>query len=339
MSVLDPSFQQWLPSKETNCQPIGYRQAVEAKQEIIWQSLSSISLREAQKEWLSTIQNPCTRKSYATSMKELMNRGFLNPHWSLQVFSLLSTEAIIDRIKTEPLLVKEWSIRTREARISCLLSFTRYLSRKTEGIIRRGVPCKEGVDKTFSSRARKVKTEAMSRSQLVRFFEELDKINPRDAIIARLCLHGAKRISEVLALRTDQVDYEKRQIEFKQAKSKVSDDFTIISFERAAARVLLEKLKEYIGERTGLVFVTEKGKGLQKTQVDRNFAKAGFRAGIPFRVSPHNLRATAVTLWKEDGFSDSLIMHATGHSSSEMVHRYDKSDMADNVTKRSCLLS
>ena len=43
-------------------------------------------------------------------------------------------------------------------------------------------------------------------------------------------------------------------------------------------------------------------------------------------------------LWKEDGFSDSLIMKASGHSSSEMVHRYDRTDIADNVTSKSYLL-
>jgi len=331
--------------KETHGHPVSFKQAFDEKQEIVWQSLASISVQDATGEWLSTIQNLCTRKSYSTSMKELIDHGFLDAQWSLQALSLMSADAIIDRIKTDPLFiglkgrpVKEWSIRTREARISCFLAFTRYLSRKTEGLIRKGIPCKDGINKTFSSRSRKIKTAAMTRSQLVRFFEELDKINPRDAMIARLCLHGAKRISEVLSLMTDQIDYENRIIKFQQAKSRLADDFTIISFERSAAYALLQKLKEYIGNRDGLVFVTVKNRGLQKNQVDRSFAKAGLRAEIPFRVSPHNLRATAVTLWKEDGFSDSLIMHATGHSSSEMVHRYDKSDIADNVTKKSCLL-
>lgn len=77
---------------------------------------------------------------------------------------------------------------------------------------------------------------------------------------------------------------------------------------------------------------------MKKTQLDRNFSKAGRNAHIPFRVSPYNLRTTAITLWKEDGFSDSLIIKASGHSSSEMVHRYDRTDIADNVTSRSYLL-
>lgn len=324
-----------------------YQEVLDAKREVLWQQLRYISVQEAIDEWLITIQNKCTRKSYANSMEELIERRFINPQISLQLFTLLSPEKIIDSIKTIPIYIKnqtgeytskQWSIRTREARISCFLAFSRYLSRKTDGIIRRGIPSKEGIEKTFSPKPKKVKTEALTRSQIVLFLEEIEKINPRDAMIAKLCLHGAKRINEVLSLQVEQIDYEKRQIIFKQSKSKISDDFTIISFEKAAARLLLEELKKYIGERKGIVFVTSAFQPVQKTQVDRNFAKAGKRAGIPFRVSPHNLRATAVTLWKEDGFSDSLIMHATGHASSAMVHCYDRSDIANNVTKKSCLL-
>lgn len=334
-----------LHPEENSLYPLSYRQALEAKQEAIWKSLAPISLKEAATIWISTIQNTCTKKSYRTAIKELFQRKFLDPNWSLQMFSLILLDNIIDRIKTEALLIDsqrnqvQWSIKTREARISCLLSFTRYLSRKTEGVIRRGIPSRDGINKTFSPKARKVKTAALNRSLLICFFEELDKINSRDAMIARLCLHGAKRISEVLDLKTDQIDYVKNQIKFKQSKSKVLDDFTIINFEGPIAQGFLQTLKGYIGERKDLVFLTAKNRKVQKTQVDRNFAKAGHRAGIPFRVSPHNLRATAVTLWKEDGFSDSLIMLATGHSSSQMVHCYDKSDLADNVTRKSCLLS
>jgi len=325
---------------------ISYRSMLDSKRELIWRKLSTVTVGEAKEEWLSTIRNCCTKSSYKTAMNELIEREFLIPNWSLQEFSLISPEAIIDKIKLDSIFIKDklgnessiqWSIRTREARISCFLSFTRYLCRKTEGLIRRGVPSKDGIERTFSPKPKKVKKNAMTRSQLINFFENLDMINPRDAMIARVCLHGAKRISEVLGLKTDQIDYDKKQIVFKQSKSRIFDDFTIISFEKGSAMLLFEELKRYIGERKGLVFVTANGKEIKKTQLDRTFSKAGKNGGIPFRVSPHNLRATAVTLWKEDGFSDSMIMHATGHASSEMVNCYDKSDLANNVTKKSCL--
>ena len=324
-----------------------YGKTISARQEMLWQKLSQSTLRMAVLQWLKTIRNPNTCKSYSVAFGELFARRMLDPEWTLQQFSLVSPEGIIDRIKVDPIFIKDkygndtaemWSERTRESRIACFLSFTRYLSRKTEGMIRHGVPGKEGIEKTFGPKPRRVKTEALTRYQVVLFFEELDKINTRDAMIARLCLHGAKRIHEVLLLTVDQIDYEKNRITFKQSKSHFADDVTIINFNKQTARSLLDELKRYIGNRKGYVFITQGERRVQKTQVDRNFAKAGKRAGIPFRVSPHNLRATAVTLWKEDGFQDSLIMKATGHSSTEMVRRYDKTDIADNVTKISCLI-
>jgi integrase/recombinase XerD len=326
---------------------LNYKQVVEIKNERLWQALSRVNLRTAIAEWIETITNPCTKSSYTTSMKELLERGFLNPNWSLQIFGVLSANAIIDKIKVQTICIKnktaedtkrEWSIRTKEARISCLLAFTRYLSRKTEGIIAKATPNRTGLEKTFSPPSKKVKTEALSRAQLYRFLEELERINPRDALIAKLCLHGAKRINEVLSLEVYRIDFEKRQILFRQSKSKLTDDFTVINFEKEGAQVLLQKLKDYVQTRKGLVFLTKNNKGVKKTQVDRNFSKAGKNAQIPFRVSAHNLRTTAITLWKEDGFSDSLIMKASGHFSSEMVHRYDRTDIADNVTSRSYLL-
>lgn len=342
----DSNFLLILPSQKFSSMP-SYAKTLELKQEAIWQQLAQVKFRDALDQWLDSILNPRTQKSYKTAIEELIARGFLDPNWSLQQFSLLSPDQIIDTIKTVPIHIRDmtgkdtsrqWSMRTREARIACFLSFTRYLSRKSEGMIRRGVPSKNGIEKTFSENPRKVKSEAMIRSQISGFFEKLDQLNSRDAMIARLCLHGAKRINEVLALKVEQIDFEKKQILFHQSKSKFSDDFTVINFEKPAAEALLFDLKRYIGERKGLVFVTANGKGIDQRQIDRNFYKAGQRAGLPFRVSPHNLRATAVTLWKEDGFSDSLIMKATGHASSEMVHKYDKSDLADNVTKKSCLI-
>ncbi|MGL5263448.1 MAG: hypothetical protein ACRDAI_02560, partial [Candidatus Rhabdochlamydia sp.] len=149
-----------------------YKQVVEIKNERLWQALSKVNLNTAITEWIETITNPCTKSSYITSMRELINRGFLNPNWSLQIFGVLSANAIIDQIKVETIYIKdktsentqkEWSIRTREARISCLLAFIRYLSRKTEGIIAKATPNKTGLEKTFSPPSRKVKTEALSR--------------------------------------------------------------------------------------------------------------------------------------------------------------------------------
>ena len=98
------------------------------------------------------------------------------------------------------------------------------------------------------------------------------------------------------------------------------------------------QLKESIGCREGLVFVTRSGKPVLITQIAITFAKAGEKAGIDFKVSPHTLRASAVTYLKQQGFRDTDIMKITGHASSEMVYAYDKSERADNPSKKVSLV-
>ena len=74
-------------------------------------------------------------------------------------------------------------------------------------------------------------------------------------------------------------------------------------------------------------------------QFAMTFAKAGKEAGMPFKITPHVLRASAVTYLKQQGFQDSDIMRVTGHASSEMVYAYDKSARSDNASKKVNLIS
>lgn len=112
----------------------------------------------------------------------------------------------MDKIK----IVKEWSECSRQARAACYISFTRFLNRRTLGIVNRARPNREGTGKTFFRVYEKVKTSAMTQAQWLRFFDALEKIGPREALIAKIILQGGKRVSEVLSLRVDQIDFERR---------------------------------------------------------------------------------------------------------------------------------
>lgn len=92
--------------------------------------------------------------------------------------------------------------------------------------------------------------------------------------------------------------------------------------------------KEYIGERTGTVFITRSGKSVMVTRLAQIFEKAGKKAGIPFKVTPHVLRASTVTYLKQQCFQDSDIMKVTGHASSAMVYAYDKASQETNATEK-----
>ena len=100
----------------------------------------------------------------------------------------------------------------------------------------------------------------------------------------------------------------------------------------------MKALIEYVGIREGNVFISKYGNPVILLQVANTFARAGEMAGIPFKVTPHVLRAAAVTYLKQQGFADSEIMKITGHASSEMVHAYDKSSRAENPSKKISLI-
>lgn len=304
---------------------LSYIQISEAKNELIWNQLRKVKVYQALEKWLDTL-SPLTKLNYASGMHILSEYGFINLDFDLQQYCLVNHDAVLDQIKN----FKRWSEATRQSRCSCYISFSRFLNRKTEGMIKKVIPCREGSTKTFFKIREKVKTNAMNRHQWIDFLQELYKINHRDCLIAKLALQGGKRINEVLKLTIDMIDFSTREITFDQSKTFGYEKQTVITY----SKEIIEELKDYVGDRDGYVFITSNNKKVHSTQLTKNFENAGIRAKIPFKVTPHVLRASAITYLKREGFSDSEIMKVTGHTSAQMVNAYDKSERANNPTKK-----
>lgn len=290
---------------------------------VIWEKLGHLSLQDVIAQWLSTLSRS-TELNYRSGINMLSKFGLLDLDMSLQAFSLVNHDAILDRIKQLP--AKE---TTNQARAALFISLTRFLARKFKGVFTKVIPATGGNERTFFKVHSKVVTEAMNRSQWVSFFAELERINYRDCLIGKVALQGGKRISEVLTLTTDKIDYSKNEITFKQSKSKGTICNTVITY----SDEIISQLKSYIGDRDGYVFVSRNNKIVGVDQVQNTFARAGREANIPFKVTPHVLRASCVTYLKQQGYSDSDICKITGHASGEMVRAYDKSDIAQNPSK------
>ncbi len=303
---------------------LSYERAGKLRDEAIWQQLQHITIQEAIGQWLQTFSK-LTAKAYREGMNVLAEARLIDFEMTLQQFALINHNAVIDDIKKK--LNKTEC--TKQARAACYISFTRYLSRRTQGMIVRAIPCREGTDKTFFKVREKVKTNAMNHKQWTQFLKELDSINKRDCLIAKLIIQGGKRLSEVLTLTTDQIDFSTREIIYNQAKTKGFEKQTVITYPQGA----IEALRAYLKGREGLVFVTRRGKNVLPNQLAITFCRAGESAKIPFKVTPHVLRASTVTYLKKEGFADSEIMKVTGHASAEQVHAYDKSERSDNPTK------
>jgi len=300
------------------------------KDEVLWKGLECFTVRNMLNEWVNILSYR-TRINYQSGVNVLESVSLINPAMSLQAFSMVNHDATIDRIKQ----LTEWRETSRQARAALYISFTRFLSRRFPGMFNKAMPSKEGVSKTFFRVHDKVATEALNQVQWSVFFSALKEVNVRDCLIAKIVIQGGKRIREVLSLTIDQIDWERREIVFTQSKTKGLNKETVITYPES----VMNELREYVGERQGYVFISRTGRQVILNQVANTFAKAGEMAKIPFKVTPHVLRATCVTYLKQQGFSDSDIQKVTGHASSEMVNAYDKSARADNASKKISLIA
>jgi len=307
-----------------------YKQANPSQANLVWKKLDEIKLEEALCQWLSTLPQK-TQINYRSGIRKLIEFGLLNPMMTLEAFALTNHELIIDQIK----LIQTWAESSRQARAACYISFTGFLNRQLQGVVKKASPSKKGSSKTFFRTGQKVKTQAMTQVQWIMFFKELEKINPRDCLIGKVILQGGKRVNEVLSLQIHQINWEKCEITFPQSKIKGVYKETVITYSHS----IMKRLQGYIEDRTGPVFITRFGKPVMINQVAVTFAKAGKKAGIPFKITPHVLRASTVTYLKQQGFRDSDIMRVTGHVTSEMVYAYDKSAYSDNPSKKVNLIS
>ena len=304
------------------------------------QKLEYTPLKAAIEDWLRNLQGE-TRRNYAYYVSDLMRRGIVPETdaegnvFTVGHFNHIPHEQRVDYIKT----VQDWSEGTRQVRAACYISLTAYLGRISQGWFRKAEPSTLASNKTFYSVRDKCATRALSLHDWHRFIAALYQINERDALIAKTMLQGAKRISEALSLRIDQIDFDKRLINFKQSKTGGTLREIPITYPVnfiAEMQEYIEKTREDRGS-ADLVFITNKGKGVFRTQLNATFDKASKAVKLP-KINPHVLRATWVTLAKEQGVPDSEIMKVTGHTSAKMIYAYDKKSAAENYSKKLVLV-
>ena len=287
--------------------------------------------------WLSQLR-PSTQDTYATCMTKLIElelipvkRASRKP-FSIEEFNERPHETVIDVIKK----LDKLSEASRQKYAAAYISFTRFLERLTEGWFRRALPARTGSNRTFYPVREKAKTKTLNLDERYRFLTELEAMNERDVIIAKCLLQGAKRISEVLDLKTDCIDWDKQQILFRQRKTRGVIKEIVVNFPKSFMAVLKDYIEstEDARGKSKTVFITRSGKGVLRNRLNQVFKLAGKRAGLKVRVTPHTLRATTITTAKREGVADSSIMTVTGHCSAKMVVYYDKNAEENNFTKK-----
>jgi len=309
-------------------------EALSNRDEFVWKELEKITLIEASESFVSTLHGN-TKRAYKAAFCSIFsvfkNFNIFNPENNLQTLAISNMENLLDEIRTKI----SGSESTKQARAAAFIALTRYLQRATGGLIKKVVPRKDKGNPTFRQIRETSVTKSLTKEQWMRFLSSLKMMSYRDYLIAKTILQGAKRVGEVTSAQINQINWEKKQIYFKQFKSNVLEKETIITYPEG----FIKELFDYVNIRKeGPIFISRKGKPLTQSHLYRSFNKAGILAKIEFSVHPHVLRASAINYLAFQGYHSDQIIKVSGHSNTKLVTYYNKTPIEQNPTQNTNLI-
>jgi integrase len=165
-------------------------------------------------------------------------------------------------------------------------------------------------------RSREYLTEAEV-EKLMKAARNTGRHGHRDATLILMAYRHALRVSELVALRWEQIDLSRGLLHVVRRKHGVDCSHPLRGPELRALRQLQRDYPE-----TPYVFVTERKGPLTPSTVRKLVARAGENAGIAFPVHPHMLRHGCGFKLANDGHDTRAIQHYMGHRNIQHTVRY-----------------
>ncbi len=160
--------------------------------------------------------------------------------------------------------------------------------------------------------------DVLSQEEVFRIFRVVGNLKHR--VMLMLTYASGLRVSELVALRVEDIDVSRMLIHIRAAKGK-KDRYTILSKTMLAA--LHTYVNKYKTGETGWLFAGENpGYHLSTRSIQEVFERAVKSAGISKPVSMHTLRHSFATDLLEHGTDLRYIQELLGHSSSKTTEIY-----------------
>jgi type 1 fimbriae regulatory protein FimB/type 1 fimbriae regulatory protein FimE len=147
----------------------------------------------------------------------------------------------------------------------------------------------------------------------------------RDATLILLAYRHGLRVSELVALRWDQVDLQEGRLHVNRLKRGTASVHPLRGPELRALRKLEREgpVKNGAGPTGGAyVFASERGGPLSAAGFRKLLARTGEEAGLGFPVHPHMLRHGCGFKLANDGHDTRAIQHYLGHRNIQHTVRY-----------------
>jgi site-specific recombinase XerD len=139
----------------------------------------------------------------------------------------------------------------------------------------------------------------------------------RDATMILIAYRHGLRVSELCALRWDQIDFQRGLLHVRRLKNGTPSVHPMGGTEIRALRRLLREQPE-----SRYVFATERRAPMSPAGFRKSLARTGERAKFPFPVHPHMLRHACGYKLANDGQDTRAVQHYLGHKNIQHTVRY-----------------
>jgi type 1 fimbriae regulatory protein FimB/type 1 fimbriae regulatory protein FimE len=163
--------------------------------------------------------------------------------------------------------------------------------------------------------------------RLIKAASRLGRHRHRDATLILVTFRHGLRVSELVALRWDQVDLDQGLLHVSRLKNGVPSTHPLRGPEIRALR----RLRREPGV-SPYVFTTERRGAMTDSSVRKIIARAGDRAQLGFPVHPHMLRHACGFKLANEGHDTRAIQHYLGHRNIQHTVRY--TELASDRFKR-----
>jgi type 1 fimbriae regulatory protein FimB/type 1 fimbriae regulatory protein FimE len=155
-------------------------------------------------------------------------------------------------------------------------------------------------------------------AKLLKVAGQRSRYGQRDACLILLAYRHGLRVSELVALRRDQVDLKAGHLHVRRAKNGVPSTHPLQGDELRALRQLARDWPDH----GGFVFVSERGGPMSADGVRKLLGRTGEEAKLPFPVHPHMLRHACGFKLANDGHDTRALQLWLGHRNIQHTVRY-----------------
>ena len=139
--------------------------------------------------------------------------------------------------------------------------------------------------------------------------------NSKHRLMTAFLYYAGLRVSELINLKWEDLDFERKIIHIKSAKGK--RDRIVFFHEK-----LINNLNYMDANKQGLIFISERGKKYSKGTIQAIVKKSAKKASINKNVHPHTLRHSFATHLLEAGGDIRYIQKLLGHKSLKTTSIY-----------------